>query len=266
MDNGDFGVEGVRHYPNFRKAMGLSEIDVPDLDYVFNITNAVNATLKAAGYPRNFYHADTNAWAKNLIASEKGGLDASRADDVDLYFFCGHSFTGVEDGNGAALVFDSKKDDWSSSSTAWDLGNIDAEWLALYTCDTFKHLIDPNNTGTLKPDRIWPNYGNIFNGLHLILAAYREMHLGSSQAHIGQSFAENLLDGDSIKSAWLDATGVDNSPGVLSAERIETWNDGHPDWPNTTMENDHYWGRGNVKPDIPRSEIGWLGFWWRYKT
>lgn len=266
MDNGDFGVEGVRHYANFRRENGYSEKDAPDLDYVFNITNGVYDVLKAAGYPCNFYWADTNAWAKDLVASEKGGLDASMADDVDLYFFCGHSFTEVPDGNGAALVFDSKQDDWSSSSKTWDLGNIDAEWLALYTCDTFKHLFTPDNKSVLKSDRIWPNYGNIFNKLHLILASYDAMHMGSSQAHIGRSFAENLVDGDSLKSAWLDATGVDNSPGVLSAERQETWNDGRPDWPNTTMENDRYWDRGNVKADIPISEIGWLGFWWRYKT
>jgi Family of unknown function (DUF6345) len=279
MDNGDFIVEGIRHYQNYRNNNGTScggenfPPPIPygkcgwiDLDYCFNITNAVSATLKAAGYPRKFYYVETDAWAEDLLPSNQGGLDNVMADDVDLFFFAGHSYDDVTDGNGATIVFDSNHDQYSSSSKTWDLGNRDLEWLGLYTCDVFKHLIDPNNTSTLKADRIWPNYGNIFNGLHLILASYGKMFFGSSQSHIGQSFAENLMDGDSIKSAWLDATGVDNSPGVLSAERIETWNDGHPDWPNTTMENDHYWGRGNVKPDIPRSEIGWLGFWWRYKT
>ena len=266
MDNGDFGVEGVRHYPNFRRENDLTEKDAPDLDYVFNITNGVYNTLRAAGYPCNFYWADTDAWAKDLIASENGGLDESMSDDVDLYFFNGHSYTEVPDGDGAALVFDSKKDDWSSSSTTWGLGDLDAEWLVLYTCDTFKHLIDPNNTSISKPDRIWPNYGNIFNGLHLILASYGEMYNGSSYAHIGQAFAENLVDGDTLKSAWLDATGVDNSPGVLSAERQETWADGQPNWATTTMESDHYWGRGNVNADISRPDVSWLGFWWRHRT
>jgi Family of unknown function (DUF6345) len=268
MDNGDFIVEGVRHYQNYRNAKKLSygQGGWIDLDYCFNITNAVSSTLKAVGYPRNFYYVETDAWAKDLLPSNKGGLDESIADDVDLFFFAGHSYDDVSDGSGAAIVFDSEKDQWASYSQTWDLGDRDLEWLVLYTCDTFRHLVDPNNTSVAKPDRIWPNLGNIFNGLHLILASYGSMFFGPSQAHIGQNFAENLIDGDSLKSAWLDATGVDNSPGVLSAERQETWNDGRLDWPNTTMENDHYWGRGNVKPDIPRSEIGWLGFWWRYKT
>lgn len=276
-DNGDLIVEGIRHYQNYRNNNGTScggqnfPPPIPpgkcgwiDLDYCFNITNAVSATFKAEGYPTNYY-VETDAWAKDLLPSVQGDNNP-KADDVDFFFFCGHSYDDVPDGLGATLVFDSEQDTYTSSSKIWDLGNEDLEWLVLYTCDTFKHLIDPNNTSKLKPDRIWPNYGNIFNGLHLILAAYQKMNLGSSQAHIGQSFAENLIDGDSLKSAWLDATGVDNSPGVLSAERIETWNDGRPNWANTTMENDHYWGRGKVQPDIPRSEIGWLGFWWRYKT
>jgi hypothetical protein len=240
----------VRSYADYRKQFNRSEADVPDLSYTFNNTNALNDTLKNAGYPCNFYWADGDSWARDLEPVAAGGLDDSMSDDVDLFFWSGHSYLDLPDW--AELVFNSPNSSWSSKSTTWDLGNRDLEWLALYTCQSIK--IDA------FPEKGWTRYQNLFDGLHLVLGSYGEMHSGASYADIGRNFAENLLDGDTLVAAWFNAVGGSNAPAVLSAELGSTFSS--PNWDDTTMANDHYWGRGIVKDDIPRSRLGWLGVWW----
>jgi len=250
MDNGDFGVEGVRNYAEYRSFSGASEADAPDLHYTFNITNGLYDTLTNAGYPCNFYWADGDSWARDFEPASVGGLDDTMSDDVDLFFWSGHSYLGTPEW--AEVVLNSSQNWWSSPSTKWDLGNRDLDWLALYTCDSIK--LDS------FAEKGWPRYNNLFNGLHLMLGSYGSMHTGSSYADIGRNLAENLLDGDSLVAAWFDSTGQSNAPAVLSAELGDTF--AAPNWDNTTMASDHYWGRGVVKDDISHSGLGWLGVWW----
>jgi hypothetical protein len=250
MDNGNFGIEAVRSYANFRAFFGRTEADTPDLHYTFNISNGLYHSLSGAGYPCNFYWADGDSWAVDFEPASAGGLADSMADNVDLFYWSGHSYLGIPEW--AEVVFDSQINWWSSPSTKWDLGINDLEWLALYSCDSVK--LDN------FPDTGWRRYNNLFDGLHLMLGSYDTMHVGSSYADIGRNFAENLIDGDTLVAAWFNATGKGNAPAVLSAELGETFNT--PDWNNTTMATDHYWGRGLVKDDIPRSRLGWIGVWW----
>lgn len=250
MDNGDFGIEAVRSYANFRDFFKRTEADTPDLAYTFNISNGLYDALSEAGYPCNFYWGDADAWAVDFEPGASGGLAESMGDDVDLFFWSGHSYLGMPDW--AELVFDSSQNAWSSRSTMWRFGRVDLEWLALYSCDSIK-LDNFSDTG-------WRRYNNIFEGLHLMLGAHESMHTGSSYADVGRNFAENLIDGDTLAAAWFNATGKDNNPAILSAELPETFGTG--DWSNTTMATDHYWGRGIVKDDIPHSRLGWIGVWW----
>lgn len=250
MTGGAFGVEGVRHYQHYRdfRHLAYGEGGWIDLDYTFNITNGVYDALTAAGYSCPFYWGDTDVWAVDLEPTSIGGLDESMADNVDLFFWAGHSFD--DQLNWAEVVYDSSNKSWSSPSTRWQLGDRDLEWLVLYTCDS------------IKMDSFFDKYRNIFNGLHLILGSYGTMYFGSSTAHVGRDFAENLIDGQTLPWAWFNAAGVDNSPAVLSAERAETWNNGNPDWTNTTMFNDHYHGRGRVMPDVSSDRFAWMGLYW----
>lgn len=254
MSNGTVGIQGVRYYQNYRNSRGLAygEGGWVDLDYTYNVTNGFHATMTGAGFPATFYWTGSDSWANDLFPTGvvPGGLDSSVSDDVDVFFWSGHSFNDVWDR--AEIVFDSQRDTWSSSSKLWRLGDRDLEWLMLYTCDS------------IRLEGIWDKYQNIFHGLHLFCASWGSMYSGASHAGVGRNVAENLVDGDTVLAAWLDGTTVENSPAVLSAERAETWRNGDLDWPNTTMMNDHFWRRGHVKPDIPRSELGWLGVVWRH--
>jgi hypothetical protein len=57
------------------------------------------------------------------------------------------------------------------------------------------------------------------------------------------------LDGDTIIYSWVDGVSdwwVDDHPAIILAERADTWNDGNPNYSATTMETDHYHGRGIV--------------------
>jgi hypothetical protein len=249
-DNGDFGVEGIRYFDKFRAANSWAA-KTADLTYTYNITNGVVNTLRDAGYPNNFYWAGEDAWELDLQSTDAGGLDAEMTDDVDLFFINTH---GRNDDGVISLAYNSKNDDWIAKSTDWKLGDIDAEWIAIYGCDT------------IKRDHFWAPYNQIFRGLHLLCGAYDSMYDGITTDEVGEDFADNLMDGDSVASSWIDGVSdwyVDNHPAILSAERSETWgaDDAHI-WSATTMQLDHYHGRGGVTADIPHDQLGWIGLMW----
>ena len=264
------GVEGVRYYDQYREHNGTKLDDgtvvgppIPygvggwiDLDFTYNITNGFHGTMTAAGVD-SFYYAGTDVWETDIKDVSFGGDDVTYADAVDLWFFSGHSYIHLESGSGAQIVFNSdnsKKAEWFSGSHQWRLGgNWNADWIALYTCESL-----------IFQDALWDNYHDIFDRLHIMLGSWGDMKNGSDFANVGRAFAENLLDGDPVSAAWLDATGVDNSPAALSAEGQETWHNGQPDYGATTLSNDHFWGRGEVRPDRPASEIAWLHYRWRH--
>lgn len=247
--DGDFGVEGIRNFNNLRAAMG--EEIATDLPYTYNITNGVYDTLRNAGYANRFYWTQDDVWELDLQSAHLNGLDASMADDVDLYFLSTH---GRNDDGVISLGYNSEDDDWIGHSTDWRLGDRDIEWLAIYSCDTV-NIDDFGNQG-------YRRYNDIFYGLHLLLGSYEKMYTGSANAHRGRNFAENLLDGDTVKSAWMDGVSYNNHPAVLSAERDSTWNGGSVDWPNTTMELDKYHGRGGAVSDIDHNSLYWIGVQW----
>ncbi len=253
MSDGDFGVEGIRDFGNFRAANDWAK-KTADLTYTYNITNGVYNTLRNAGYSNRFYWAGENAWELDLQSAHLSGLDASMADDVDLFFINTH---GRNDDGIISLAYNSQNDDWLANSRDWRLGDRDIEWLAIYGCDTVMR----NNFGPQG----WNAYNHIFHRLHLLLGAYDSMYDGWTTEECGEDFADNLLDGDTVKAAWMDGVSdwyVDNHPAVISAERASTYNGGSPDWPNTTMQRDKYHGRGGAVSDIGRGALYWLGLMW----
>jgi hypothetical protein len=155
------------------------------------------------------------------------------------------------------LAYDSKKDKWLADSKEWRLRDRDIEWMAVYGCKTINKN-DFRNKG-------WSFYQNIFHRLHLFLGAYDYMWDGWTTEEVGRDFADNLIDGDTVKAAWMDGVSdwwVDNHPAVISAEKKSTLKNGKPDWPNTTMQKDKYHGRGGAQSDIDRSKLHWLGLMW----
>jgi hypothetical protein len=111
----------------------------------------------------------------------------------------------------------------------------------------------------------YSRYNNIFHGLHLILGAWGSFWDGWTTEECGEDFADNLIDGWSLRSAWFDGTSdwwCDQEAAVLSAERSDTYNGGDPIWSQTTMYSDHYHGKGTVKADISHENLYWIGLSW----
>jgi len=260
-----FGVEGIRNYDKYRAA-NATFVDgqtvgppIPygvggwvDLAYIINITNGFHDTMVDAGETARFYWRGQDVWEIDIKDAAAGGDDRSWADGVALWFFAGHSYIDMPDGSGAAIVFNSEKNRWSSSSRDWRLGGAwAADWIALYTCELLKFR---HNT--------WANYINIFDGLHVVLGSWGHPRIGPDNAHVGRAFAENIIDGFPVSAAWFQALGADNAPAALSAEGPETWHSGAPDFGASTLSNDHYYLKGETRPDRPAGSIYWLHCRW----
>jgi hypothetical protein len=260
-DDGDFGAEAVEHFENARKA--IEGLYAPELFGSIGITNGFVKSLMEAGYPNRFHWNDVDVWEADLRSIEIGGLDSSMSDDVDLFFIATHgrNVEGIIEllcGSVYGEIHTTPEEGikWIARSTDWKLGNRDLEWLAIYSCHTVE-LEDFIAQG-------FSRYQNIFYGLHLILGSHKDMIFGQSYIGLGKNFADNLLDGDTVASAWLSGINEknDNHPAVLSAERESTWNRSSIDWSSTTMQRDRYWGRGEVTSDIKRESLYWIGVRW----
>jgi hypothetical protein len=259
--DGDFGVEGVSRFNNARATIeGLSAVD---LTVNIKITDGFDESLRAAGYIRQFYWKEEDAWELDLKSADIGGLDSLQSDNVDILFISTH---GMNEDGISYLLYNSKDGElsptskdpkgWITSSKDWKLGDGDLEWLAIYSCHTIA-LEDFATKG-------FSRYQNIFNRLHLMLGSIDTMYMGDPYIDVGRNFADNLIDGDTIKSAWMSGVNElnDNHPAVLSAELESTWKDGSLDWPNTTMQRDMYWGRGKVTADVDPKSLYWIGIMW----
>lgn len=260
-----FGVEAIQNFDNERRLGGWDTTQLPDLPYTYNISNAIVATLSNAGYIKNFYFAQDDVHELDLRSAEVGGNSWS---ETVIFFYIsthgGHYNNVINLGTNVQmqeLIGHSNvipPNYWPGGEMPgnyWKLGVINLMWLAIYSCNTID-LTNFSQNGYAQNE-------NIFYGLHLLLGSHDLMSIGPSTAAVGQNFANNLLSGQTVAAAWLNgvnSTGVDQHPAVLSAEQASTWNNGAPDWPNTTMDLDHYLGRGAQAPDIGHPY--WIGLRW----
>jgi len=240
-----FGIEGIRYFGNARAA----GFGADDLTYVFNICNGLDEQLRGAGHTRAFYWANTDCWEIDLRSTTMGGIDDDWSDDVDLFFLLTH---GRHDEGVASLLYNVRVNEWTTTSSTWRLGNDNLEWLLVYGC----HSVDRGN-----PVSFW----DIFRRLHQFCGAWGDMWDGITTDEVGEDVGDNLTDGDTVVESWIDGVGdwwVDNHPIVIAAEREATWNGGNFDWPNTTLDRDHFWGHGTTVADIFPSDLFWLSWQW----
>ena len=242
-----FGIEGIRFFGALRASGAVTKSE--DLTYVFNICNGLDEALRDAGHTRAFYWANDDCWEIDIHSSTMGGIDDDWVDDVDLFFILTH---GNNVGGNAILAYNVNRNQWLANSSNWRLGNDSIEWLLVYGCKT----VDLGN-----PLSFW----NMFQRLHEFCAAYGNMYDGITTDEVGEDVGNNLTDGDSVVTAWIDGVSdwwVDNHPIVLCAERQTTWNGGNFDWPNTTLNRDHLHGHGATVGDIFPADLFWLSWQW----
>lgn len=243
-----FGIEGTRIFKVYRDNHPGSKL--ADMTYTYNVTNGLDEALRDGGHRLGFYWAGINSWEIDLRDYNQNGLDDVYADTVDLFFIITHG--GRSTGN-TRLTFNTKENDWHSYETQWRLGdNWQLEWMMVYGCRT----IDKSN-----PIHLW----NSFQGMHIFCGSFATMTDSITTDEVGEDVGENLTDGETISYSWIDGVSdwaVNNHPMLVSAERIETYRGGDYDWPNTTLNRDHFWRGGHVTPDIPVNEKYWLAYRW----
>ena len=243
-----FGIEAIRYFSNARAA-GVSTAG--DLTYTFNRSNGFDSTLRSNGHARTFYWSNTDCWETDIRDSDQGGDDRNWVDNVDLFWIETH---GNHEADGRArMLYDTPHDRWRTWSDQWQLGeNWNAEWVMAYSC----HTVDlATVTG------IW----NIFAGMHIYCGAWEDMWDGWTTDECGEDVADNLTDGDTIASSWIDGVSdwyFDNHPIAVCAGDAATWNDGNIRWDLSFINRDHLWGHGSVLPDLPPAQQACLLWTW----
>lgn len=243
-----YGIEGIRHFGNARAA-GVSTAG--DLTYTFNRCNGFNEQLGDAGHSCEFYWGETDCWETDIRDVNQGGDDINWVDAVDIFWIDTHG-NHTADGQ-ARLLYDTAHTQWRAFSGQWELGeNYNAEWIMAYAC----HTVDlANVTG------LW----NIFARLHIYCGAWEDMWDGVTTDECGEDVGDNLTDGDTVASSWIDGVSdwwVDNHPICVCVGDAEVWNDGDVRWDLCYLNRDHFWGHGNVEPDLPPADQVCLMWMW----
>lgn len=245
--DGSFGINAIQSYKNMREKEGSSNVDLPG---TYTIAYGLFLNLQSAGYTCMEYSVDEFSYERSIRSNHLDGYDRYYADAVDLFFISCH---GNNDEGVTRLAFNSENERWRTWSSEWKLGDFMLRWLALYSCKTIN--LDKRNDLPLA---------NIFDGLHLFLGSPGSMY--SSITWAGRDFADDLVDGDSICSAWMNLSLVSlgrNSTAVVSAESESTWNGGRPKWSKTTLHLDKYPRvRGGCVKSIRAKSIYWFGYIW----
>jgi hypothetical protein len=241
-----FGIEGIRHFPHVRAA----GYGADDLTYTFNRCNGFYNKLNSAGHSCAFYWAEDDCWETDIRDSDRGGDDRHWVDNVDICWIDTH---GNHTAAGEALLaFDSPPNLIANSST-WELGeDWNVEWLMAYACETV-------DLGCVTG--IW----NIFAGLHIFCGSWGPMYDGITTDECGEDVADNLINGHTVSSAWVDGVSdwwVDNHPITVCVGNAATWNGGNIRWDLSYLNRDHLWGHGNVDPDLPPAAQACLLWRW----
>jgi hypothetical protein len=80
---------------------------------------------------------------------------------------------------------------------------------------------------------------------------------GITTDECGEDVGDDLTDGDTISESWIDGVSdwwVDNHPIAVCVCDTATWNGGKVQWNRSFLNRDHFWGHGNVDPDLPPAE------------
>ena len=242
-----FGVEGIRYFSHLRAPEKWPTRR--DLTYVFNICNGFDSALRNAGHTRKFYWANRDVWENDLHSTNMGGDDDAWSDNVDAFFILTH---GNHEAGHALLAYDININEWIGNSVNWRLGNINCEWLFVFGCHTCRSRQSAQLLGH------FPTPAPVLRRLR--------RHVGFNyDRRMRRGYRRRLTDGDTVASSWIDGCSdwlLDNHPIVLSAERQSTWNGGNFDWPNTTLNRDHFWGHGTTVSDIFPADKFWLSWRW----
>ncbi len=215
-----------------RPELGIEWVETYDENEISNLPGAKEAArgfaseLEDFGFDWEYDYGNDYAWEQDYKYNghPEGGEDDAYADNVDICWFSGH-------GDPYFFYFnDPDHDDRKLMNTDAEWGDQDLEWICLHACDLLK------NDGSTKAVDRW---GGAFAGLHQILGFAGPGWCGGKWDPFGSYFAERCCEGDTIWTAWNQASYY-HQPGGTEVAMLYTYN----------AFNDHIWGAGSVANDI----------------
>jgi len=185
-------------------------------------------TLGNAGWVQMFEKGDDEAQTSHFTVGE----DWKYIDGVDVALFAGHGSFNIT----AYWIRLMEPKIVLFPTCEW--GDHDLEWIFLHGCHTTKC---PENF------KAWPYW--TMNGVHLVCGFYSE----GWDVDDGTRLANYLLEGQTIKNAWFNATDYTHGSGIILRVIGE----------NEACGNDHIWGSGSVISDPP-VDANTYDEWWHY--
>jgi hypothetical protein len=200
------------------------------------------------GIGTQFDFRGTNAWESDFKSSAlAGGNDSSFVDDVDMQWYTGHGWPG-------GFTFkNTTQNDGSIVPADANWGNGDLEWMQLESCQV---LQDTNGSADY-----FQRWGGAINGLHMLNGFDTSAYCVGGGT--GADFADYLFPYTflgitlrpalTVRQAWQQMA-VDKEPSGVKFRSMGNIGPG-----GVTNIGDHFWGQGNVGPDI--SKASRVGMW-----
>ena len=179
------GVEWVNNFhPGNCKQNNLEYCDDQAVGF-FN-------SMGSHGHTKVFNWGDDNAWETDIKHPNFGGDSLNWSDDVHFFFFDDH---GGNWDNILHLAFASSHNNCLSPSSEWRLGQKNLKWFVACGCETVLNT-DGSHIGA-----VW--FGPM-QGVHLVLGFIGDSHDTSWTDDLGEDFADDICDGDTICGSWVD--------------------------------------------------------------
>ena len=204
------GVEYVADYP------GTDH----DLPCASNNAYGVYNTLRSSPWfwgSGSFIWGNANAWERDFKSNRAGGNKDNWVDNVDLAFYEGHGnptlFT-FETATGGGTHDDSYLTYEDVNTRGWGLhgggwGSKNLKWLGLLSCSV---LADSHQN----------DWSYTMDGLHLLMGFATTAY---DVCGFGQTFAQRVVAGNSIRDAWFIACDQKQPSGVVAKVMAEEYGD-----------------------------------------
>jgi hypothetical protein len=169
---------------------------LPTLSYSWERCEWFNEELDESDILDFYYnlHGRRNAYSTCDDCADYG------ADSVSLLYTNTHG--GAINDTDVRLAMWNRNVQARSNTDNWRLGNesVRLSIMANYSCETL--------TGGDSGAQMWDRWRNTFRGgLRIALGSHDKLYDGLTTNEVGEDFADNLQDGDSIKWAWFDGNG-----------------------------------------------------------
>jgi Family of unknown function (DUF6345) len=187
-----------------------------------------------------------NLHGARTLYSSCDGCAGMGADTVSLLYTNTHG--GALNDTDARIAMWDQNVRARTNTDSWRLGDesIRLSILALYACET---LTSADSSSQLA-DR-WRN--TFRGGLRMALGSHDKLYDSVTTNEVGEDFADNLQDGDTIKWAWFDGNGdwyEDQDVKVLAS--------GTDSSNCSSRKNDMKWQNFGSFPRLRDGSVGWF--------